>query len=201
MSNAAVSLEELGLNSPGKNLFEIHEKEGPPKRLKIDSSTTGGDYSEEMTNLSMRSATQDYFNDESTTQTYPPSSHAASRRNACVNEGVYTTNPSECGSTSSYINCATSPTSSASNLNLNYGPANAPTGSGYYSSSSYENNQASSSDDESGYVGLINQAMTCYLNSLLQTLYMTPEFRNAIYRYIYIYTSTVLVYPFRNDLT
>ena len=24
--------------------------------------------------------------------------------------------------------------------------------------------------------------MTCYLNSLLQSLYMTPEFRNAIYR-------------------
>ena len=32
-----------------------------------------------------------------------------------------------------------------------------------------------------GFVGLVNQAMTCYLNSLLQTLYMTPEFRNAIY--------------------
>lgn len=25
--------------------------------------------------------------------------------------------------------------------------------------------------------------MTCYLNSLLQTLYMTPEFRNAIYEW------------------
>ena len=35
----------------------------------------------------------------------------------------------------------------------------------------------------SGYVGLVNQAMTCYLNSLVQTLYMTPEFRNAIYRF------------------
>ncbi len=34
----------------------------------------------------------------------------------------------------------------------------------------------------SGYVGLVNQAMTCYLNSLLQTLFMTPEFRNAVYR-------------------
>ncbi|KAL0187900.1 hypothetical protein M9458_014999, partial [Cirrhinus mrigala] len=32
-----------------------------------------------------------------------------------------------------------------------------------------------------GYVGLVNQAMTCYLNSLLQTLFMTPEFRNALY--------------------
>ncbi|XP_077530033.1 ubiquitin carboxyl-terminal hydrolase 47-like isoform X1 [Haemaphysalis longicornis] len=41
-------------------------------------------------------------------------------------------------------------------------------------------------DDRSsstGYVGLVNQAMTCYLNSLLQTLYMTPEFRNALYRW------------------
>jgi ubiquitin C-terminal hydrolase len=33
------------------------------------------------------------------------------------------------------------------------------------------------------YVGLYNQAQTCYLNSLLQTLYMTPEFRNALYWY------------------
>lgn len=29
----------------------------------------------------------------------------------------------------------------------------------------------------------MNQAMTCYLNSLIQTLYMTPEFRNAMYRW------------------
>ncbi|KAJ6641819.1 Ubiquitin carboxyl-terminal hydrolase 47 [Pseudolycoriella hygida] len=34
-----------------------------------------------------------------------------------------------------------------------------------------------------GYVGLVNQAMTCYLNSLLQALYMTPEFRNALYNW------------------
>ena len=34
-----------------------------------------------------------------------------------------------------------------------------------------------------GYVGLVNQAMTCYLNSLLQGLYMTPEFHNALYRW------------------
>lgn len=31
------------------------------------------------------------------------------------------------------------------------------------------------------FVGLVNQAMTCYLNSLLQALFMTPEFRQAIY--------------------
>lgn len=36
-----------------------------------------------------------------------------------------------------------------------------------------------------GFVGLVNQAMTCYLNSLLQTLYMTPEFRNAVYLWKY----------------
>lgn len=34
-----------------------------------------------------------------------------------------------------------------------------------------------------GFVGLVNQAMTCYLNSLIQTLFMTPEFRNAMYRW------------------
>jgi len=37
--------------------------------------------------------------------------------------------------------------------------------------------------EKRNYVGLVNQAMTCYLNSLLQALYMTPEFRNALYRW------------------
>lgn len=37
-------------------------------------------------------------------------------------------------------------------------------------------------DTDDVYVGLVNQAMTCYLNSLLQTLFMTPEFRNALYK-------------------
>ncbi|XP_057671617.1 ubiquitin carboxyl-terminal hydrolase 47 [Diorhabda carinulata] len=37
--------------------------------------------------------------------------------------------------------------------------------------------------ESTNYVGLVNQAMTCYLNSLLQTLYMTPEFRNALYNW------------------
>ena len=32
------------------------------------------------------------------------------------------------------------------------------------------------------FVGLSNQGATCYMNSLLQTLYMTPEFRREIYR-------------------
>ncbi|XP_037069812.1 ubiquitin carboxyl-terminal hydrolase 47-like isoform X2 [Pollicipes pollicipes] len=39
--------------------------------------------------------------------------------------------------------------------------------------------------NETGHVGLVNQAMTCYLNSLLQTLFMTPEFRNAMYSWEY----------------
>lgn len=35
------------------------------------------------------------------------------------------------------------------------------------------------------FVGLSNQGATCYMNSLLQTLYMTPEFRREIYKWIY----------------
>lgn len=38
-------------------------------------------------------------------------------------------------------------------------------------------------ETSSKYVGLVNQAMTCYLNSLIQALYMTPEFRNALYNW------------------
>ncbi len=32
-----------------------------------------------------------------------------------------------------------------------------------------------------GYTGLINQGATCYLNSLLQAIFMLPEFRLALY--------------------
>lgn len=34
-----------------------------------------------------------------------------------------------------------------------------------------------------GYVGLTNQGATCYLNSLLQTLFMTPEFTREVFRW------------------
>ncbi|XP_069759702.1 ubiquitin carboxyl-terminal hydrolase 47 isoform X4 [Narcine bancroftii] len=55
-------------------------------------------------------------------------------------------------------------------------------GSGDYSHYSYSYSPILGKS-ETGYVGLVNQAMTCYLNSLLQTLFMTPEFRNALYRW------------------
>ena len=35
---------------------------------------------------------------------------------------------------------------------------------------------------ESNLVGLINQGATCYLNSLFQTLFMTPIFRDTVFR-------------------
>lgn len=43
-------------------------------------------------------------------------------------------------------------------------------------------NQAKS---KSGFVGLANQGATCYLNSLLQTLFMTPELRLGLYDWKY----------------
>jgi len=39
--------------------------------------------------------------------------------------------------------------------------------------------------NSSGFRGLSNQGATCYMNSLLQTLYMTPEFRTALYNWAY----------------
>ena len=46
-----------------------------------------------------------------------------------------------------------------------------------------DNNESTKNQDK--YIGLYNQGNTCYLNSLIQTLFMTPEFRKIILNFEY----------------
>ncbi|RLN93514.1 hypothetical protein BBJ28_00019286 [Nothophytophthora sp. Chile5] len=71
------------------------------------------------------------------------------------------------------------------------GPANSSSGCTSNGGSSYNSNSAYSAYGGSGYTpparnpftGLSNQGATCYMNSLLQTMFMTPEFRQGLYRW------------------
>jgi len=49
----------------------------------------------------------------------------------------------------------------------------------------YQGNFRYDTNDKQEFVGLSNQGATCYMNSLLQTLFLTPEFRREIYRWRY----------------
>eukprot|EP01132_Coremiostelium_polycephalum_P000645 gene645-798_t len=50
-----------------------------------------------------------------------------------------------------------------------------------YSSSSRYMRKPTEKRSDYGFVGLLNQGATCYLNSLIQMLYLTPELKNELY--------------------
>ena len=70
------------------------------------------------------------------------------------------------------------PTAGATTAGSNY---TSGVSGGYSNTNAYNWNAKS----RSGFVGLSNQGATCYLNSLVQSLFMTPELRMGIYRWVY----------------
>lgn len=155
-------LLDMGLDEGRRNVFEIHEKEGPPKRLKGTADE----------NLVATSCDSDLVEDNGSFFT----------------DSSLTTAPVGYGSRRHAIGSVlTAPVVSPANGGFYYTSATADASSGVSHGSQVEFGPVNMpvlnfDDNNSDYVGLINQAMTCYLNSLLQTLFMTPEFRNGIYR-------------------
>lgn len=76
-------------------------------------------------------------------------------------------------------------------------PAHGPYQQPSTSSSTNTFRRCNDFQSKSSFVGLVNQAMTCYLNSLLQALFMTPEFRNALYNWEFDGTGESKSIPFQ----
>jgi len=147
------TLEDLGLKSSGKNTFEIHEKEGPPKRLRIDEFGSASNNNNKRF-IGPKPVDESYWMEDEIVPVLETGSYNRASAEFSQQLPISQTGPAR-------RNALFDQEAMSSSL------------------------LASNSNETVYFVGLINQAMTCYLNSLLQTLYMTPEFRNAIYRLFY----------------
>lgn len=136
-----------------KNTFEIHEKDGPPTQQKPTKDTDSG-------------GANDFYGYKNNSMF----NNISEGENNLLEPVNYTSLMEGAASTGTYP-----PRRHAISTQCDSTSMGLTIPSSFYSAPSEEEN--------TGFVGLINQAMTCYLNSLLQTLYMTPEFRNGIYRW------------------
>eukprot|EP00026_Physarum_polycephalum_P000727 Phypoly_transcript_00728.p1 GENE.Phypoly_transcript_00728~~Phypoly_transcript_00728.p1 ORF type:complete len:1258 (+),score=338.52 Phypoly_transcript_00728:104-3877(+) len=118
---------------------------------------------------------------------------SASKRNGKEIVSTKTPNMITMHENSTSMSSATPSSSSSSSSPtalITYGPSlpsshpSYPYSTGYTSSySSYSSWNQPQGKSSSGYIGLSNQGATCYMNSLIQTLFMTPEFRNGLYNW------------------